>query len=102
MHGFRQAAHRTLSFSKDAFNHTRQKIVQVDRGINRALRLYSQVAPILAPVATKTMGFDRAKHTHDSIQKFAQGYGDLRERVVEGHRMGSALAHALKKEGVSI
>ena len=102
MHGFRQAAHKTLRFSQNAFGHVRNAAIQIDRGLGRAMRLYTALAPTLAPVATQALGTHRARQVHEGVTKLAQGYGDARAKIIEGHRMGQSLAHAVRKEGVGL
>ena len=102
MHGFRQAMHRTLQYSQNAFGHARRTAMQIDRGLGTAMRLYTALAPTLAPAATQAFGAQRAQQIHQGVTKLAQGYGDARAKIVEGHRMGMSLAHAMRKEGVAI
>ena len=102
MHGFRTALRRGQQAATSAFNHTRTVLQQVDRGLGTAARLYSDLAPIVAPLAREAMGNQRAEATHKAIQSAMQGYGNVRSRVIEAHRMGDALARGLKKEIPSI
>ena len=102
MHGFRTALQRGQRYATSAFNHTRSALVTIDRGLGKAARLYNTVAPIIAPIAREAFGDQRAQATHKAITQAMSGYGNVRSRVIEAHRMGDALASAVKKEIPSI
>ena len=85
-----------------AFNHTRNVVQAVDRGLGTAARMYNSIAPMIAPIAREALGDQRAQATHKAITEAMSGYGNVRSKVVEIHRMGDALAKAVHKEIPSI
>ena len=102
MHGFRTAVQRGHRYATSAFNHTRTVLQAVDRGLGKAARMYNTIAPIVAPIAREALGDQRAQATHKAIQDAMAGYGNVRTKVIEAHRMGDALASAVRKEIPSI
>lgn len=102
MHGFRTAVHRGYRYAASAFNHARTAAVAVDRGLGKAARLYNTIAPIVAPIAREALGNQRAQATHKAITDAMAGYGNVRSKVIEAHRMGDTLARQVRKEIPSI
>ena len=97
MHGFRSAFERTRRFTRNVFHEGRKALVHLDRGLTTAAHVYYHVAPILALLATRHMGVERALMAHDSISGAFASYGRVRERAVQANRMVDALHHATNK-----
>ena len=95
MQGIRNVAQR-------GFKHASSAIQTLDRGLGTAARLYHTMAPIVAPLASEVLGNQRAAATHKAITEAMTGYGNVRTKVIEAHRMGDALARVVKKEIPSI
>ena len=102
MHGSRTALNQGLQQGHRIFNRTRSVVQAVDRGLGKAARMYNTIAPIIAPIAREAFGDQRAQATHKAITDAMAGYGNVRAKVVEAHRMGDALAKAVHKEIPSI
>ena len=64
MHGFRQALHSGVRFAHNAFAHGKRALMQVARTIGTAAKLYSSLAPALAPLAKELFGEGRASMAH--------------------------------------
>lgn len=90
--------HNAGRFARTAYATTRRVAGHVDRTLGTAARLYKTMAPVLAPVAMELMGAQRAKATDKAIQDAMAGYGNVRSKVVEAHRMGDALTSMVRKE----
>ena len=56
MRGFRQALHQVGRFANNAFAHGRRAVMNIDRTIGGAAKLYHSLAPQLAPVAKELFG----------------------------------------------
>ena len=97
MHGFRSAFERTRRFTSNAFHEGRKALGHVDRGLTTAAHIYHHVAPMLAPLATRHMGVERAQMAHNSVSEAFAGYSRVRESAVQANRMVDALHHATKK-----
>ena len=97
MHSFRSAFKRTRRFTSNAFHEGRKALVHIDGGLTTAAHIYHHVAPILAPLATRHMGVERAQMAHDSVTGAFAGYGRVRESALQANRMFDALHHATKK-----
>ena len=98
MHGFRMTLQQGYRYVTSAFNHARTTLQTIDRGLGAAARMYHSIAPIVALIAREAFGEQRAQATHKAITDAMAGYGNVRSRVVEAHRMGDALAGAIRKE----
>ena len=96
--GFRGALHRAGQTARSVYSHARHIAGQVDRHLGSAARVYRQVAPILAPLANELMGAQRARATDKAIKDAMAGYGNVRSKVIQAHRMGDSLAGMVKKE----
>ena len=97
MRGFHSAVERTRRFTTHAFHEGRKVLGHIDRGLTTAAHIYQHVAPVLAPLATRHLGVDRAQMTHDSISGAFAGYGRVREKALQANQMANALHHATKK-----
>jgi len=98
MYGFRTTLQRGYRYATNAFHHARSTLQTIDRGLGRAARMYNSIAPIVAPIAREALGEQRAQATHKAITDAMAGYGNVRSKVAEAHRMGDALASAVRKE----
>lgn len=96
--GFRNALHNAGRFARNAYTRSMQVASHVDRGLGTAARLYRTVAPILAPLAQEMMGSQRARATDKAIRDAMSGYGNVRSKVMQVHRMGDTLASMVRKE----
>ena len=67
MRGFRQALHSGIRFAKNAFAHGSGAVMQIDRTIGSAARLYSSLAPALAPLAKELFGEAKTSMAHEAI-----------------------------------
>ena len=88
MRGFHSAVERTRRFTTHAFHEGRKVLGHIDRGLTTAAHIYHHVAPVLAPLATRHLGVDRAQMTHDLI------FGVF---ALQANQMANALHQATKK-----
>ena len=98
MIGFRNALHNTGRFARTIYSTTHRVAGNIDRGLGSAARLYKTMSPVLAPIARELMGDQRAGATDKAIRDAMAGYGNVRSRVIEAHRMGDALTSMVRKE----
>jgi len=98
MHGFRQALHSGARFAHNAFAHGRRALMQVDRTIGTAAKLYSSLAPALAPLAKEPFGEGRASMAHKAISDGLANYQNVRGKVQRAHRMAETITRSVKKE----
>ena len=77
MQGFCSAVERTRRFTSRAFHEGRKVLGHTDRGVTTAAHLYHHVAPVLAPLATRALGVDRAQMAHDSVSGAFAGSGQV-------------------------
>ncbi len=98
MVGFRNALHHAGRTARNVYSHARHFAGQVDRHLGSAARIYKQLAPVLAPLANELLGSQRARATDKAIKDAMAGYGNVRSKVVQAHRMGDSLAGMVKKE----
>ena len=98
MHGFRQALHSGARFAHNAFAHGRRALVQVDRTIGTAAKLYSSLAPALAPLAKELFGEGRASMAHKAISDGIASYQNVRGKVQRAHRMAETVTRSVQKE----
>ena len=69
MRGFRQALHSGVRFAHNAFAHGRRAAMHIDRTIGSAAKLYSSLAPALAPLAKELFGEGKTSMAHKAISK---------------------------------
>ena len=98
MHGFRQALRSGARFAHNAFAHGRRALMQVDRTIGTAAKLYSSLAPALAPLAKELFGEGRASLAHKAISDGISSYQNVRGKVQRAHRMAESITRSVKKE----
>ena len=98
MRGFRQALHTGVRVANNAFAHARRAVVNVDRTLGSAARLYSQLAPTLAPLARELFGEGRASMAHKAISDGISSYQNVRGKVQRAHRMAETITRSVKKE----
>ena len=98
MRGFRQALHSGARFAHNAFAHGRRALMQVDRTIGTAAKLYSSLAPTLAPLAKELFGEGRASMAHKAISDGLANYQNVRGKVQRAHRMAETITRSVKKE----
>ena len=97
MHGFRQALHSGARFAHNAFAHGRRTLMQVDRTIGTAAKLYSSLAPALAPLAKELFGEGRASMAHKAISDGLANYQNVRGKVQRAHRMAETITRSEKE-----
>ena len=98
MHGFRQALNTGARIANNAFAHARRAAVNVDRTLGSAARLYSQLAPTLAPLARELFGEGRASMAHKAISDGIASYQNVRGKVQRANLMAETLARSVRKE----
>jgi len=98
MHGFRQALNSGVRFAHNAFAHGRRAVINIDRTLGSAARLYSQVAPALAPLAKELFGEGRTSMAHKAISDGISTYQNVRGKVQRANRMAESITRSVKKE----
>ena len=98
MHGFRQALNSGVRFANNAFAHGRRAAIIIDRTLGSAARLYSQIAPALAPLAKELFGEGRASMAHKAISDGISSYQNVRGKVQRANRMAETVARSVQKE----
>ena len=98
MRGFRNFVQNTYRHVSNGFGHARNFAIAVDRGIGKAARLYSTIAPIVAPMAREALGGQAAEAVNQSINSAMVSYGNVRGRVAAADQMGRSLHAAVRKE----
>ena len=98
MHGFRQALNSGARFAHNAFAHGRRDLMQVDRTIGTAAKLYSSLAPALAPLAKELFGEGRTSMAHKAISDGLANYQNVRGKVQRAHRMAETITRSVKKD----
>ena len=98
MRGFRQALNTGARVANNAFAHARRAVLNVDRTLGSAARLYSQLAPTLAPLARELFGEGRASMAHKAISDGISSYQNVRGKVQRAHRMAETITRSVKKE----
>ena len=104
MRGFRQALHTGARFANNAFAHGRAAVLQLDRTIGSAARLYSSLAPALAPLAKELFGEGKTSMAHKAISDGISSYQNVRGKVQRANLMAESITRSVKKEipGLSI
>ena len=102
MRGFRSAVHQGMRFAHNAFNHGRRAVMQIDRHIGSAAKLYSTLAPILAPLAKELFGDGKSSMVHKAISDGLSNYENVRGKVQRAHRMADSITRSVKKEYPSL
>ena len=102
MRGFRQAMNTGLTVAHNAFQHGRRAVMQLDRHLGSAARLYGNLAPALAPVAKELFGEGRSNLAHKAISDGISSYQNVRGKVQRTHRMAESITRSVKKEIPSI
>jgi hypothetical protein len=98
MHGgLRGAYDSAVSFARRHYGRARELAGHLDRGVGAALRIYHQVAPILAPHARRALG-DSADRIHSNVLHGARFYGEQKRRLMQADHMSRAIARAVHKE----
>ena len=92
----------TYRHASNAFSQVRGFAQQVDRGIGKAARIYSQLAPIVAPLAREALGGSAAEAVRKHIQTAVSSYGNARAKVQRADAMGRTLHRMNKQETVGI
>ena len=98
MRGFRQALHSVGRFANNAFAHGRRAVMQIDRTIGGAAKLYHSLAPQLAPVAKELFGEGKTSMVHQAISSGLSNYENVRGKVQRAHRMADSKTRSVKKE----
>ena len=98
MRGFRQALHTGARFANNAFAHGRRAVMQLDRHIGSAARLYSSLAPALAPAMKELFGEGRTSMAHKAISDGISSYQNVRGKVQRAHRMAESITRSVSKE----
>ena len=89
MRGLRQALHSGERFANNAFAHGRRAVMQ---------RLYSSLAPALAPLAKELFGEGKTSMAHKAISDGISSYQNVRGKVQRAHRMAETITRSVKKE----
>ena len=97
MHGFRQALNTGVRFAHNAFAHGRRAVLSIDKTLGSAARLYSQVAPALAPLAKELFGEGRTSMAHMAISDGISSYQNFRGKVQRASRMAESITRSVKK-----
>lgn len=98
MRGFRQAVDAGIRVAHNAFHHGRRAVINIDRTLGSAARLYSGLAPSLAPLARDLFGEGRASMAHKAISDGISSYQNVRGKVQRAHRMAESITRSVKKE----
>ena len=98
MRGFRQAVNTGLRVANNAFAHGRRAVMTVDRHLGSAARMYSSLAPALAPLAKELFGEGRASMAHKAISDGISNYQNVRGKVQRANRMAESITRSVKKE----
>ena len=98
MRGFRQALHSGVRFAHNAFAHGKRAAIQIDRTIGSAARLYSSLAPALAPLAKELFGEGKTSVAHKAISDGISSYQNVRGKVQRAHKMAETITRSVKKE----
>ena len=98
MHGFRQALNTGARIANNAFAHARRAAANIDRTLGSAARLYSQLAPALAPLAKELFGEGRASMAHKAISDGIASYQNVRGKVQRANRMAETITRSVQKE----
>ena len=101
MRGFRNFVRQTYRHASNAFSQVRGFAQQVDRGTGKAARIYSQLAPIVAPLAREALCGNAAEAVHKHIQIAMSSYGNAPAKVQRADGMGRTLRNMIKKETLS-
>ena len=72
--------------------------MNIDRTLGSAARLYSSLAPSLAPLAKELFGEGHASMAHKAISDGISNYQNVRGKVQRAHRMAESITRSVKKE----
>ena len=85
-----------LRVANNAFAHGRRAVMTVDRHLGSVARLYSSLAPALAPLAKELFGEGRSSMAHKAISDGISNYQNVRGQ--RANRMAESITRSVKKE----